>query len=228
MNPHEQETHVMKANRHAVNHALRVAALVGACTALPVGAAGPIPGVNVTVTNSPSDPVPVTGAVTGTVSLSAGTGVIVDNPVTDPVRVRSVNDALQPVAVKTSCTTTAIGCGPGVFYQVPAGKRLVIEYASFQACVLPGQATGMRITTEVGGELATHDIDSAPASAGPGSPAWACNTGASSFAARGQQVRLYADPGTFVGVEGSRDSNIGNVSFRMAISGYLVDVPLTP
>jgi hypothetical protein len=219
----------METKRHASPAVLRAAALAIACCALPVVAAGPDPGINVTVTNSASQPVPVTGAVTGTVSLTTGTGVIVDNPVTDPVRVRSVNDALQPIAVTAFCTSQAsIGCSPSVFYQVPAGKRLVIEYASFRVCVLPGQATGMSIRTTVGGNLVTHYLDSAPASAGPGSFNLACNAGASTFAQRGQQVRLYADAGTFVGVEGDRDSPVGSAAFTLAISGYLVDVPLTP
>ena len=197
-------------------------------------AAGPTPGVNVTVTNPPSSPVPVTGSVTGsvtgTVGLTPGTSVMIDSTVADPVRVRNVNDAIQPVQATQTCTTTAIGCG-GTLYTVPSGKRLVIEYASLSVCALPGQSAQLSISTTLGGAAVEHFVNIAPPAAGPGSTSIGCNplvnTG-SSLTAVGQSVRLYADAGTLVGANADRTSNVGDANFTFSISGYLVDVPLTP
>jgi hypothetical protein len=197
-----------------------------------VGAAGPDPGINVIVNNSPANPVPVTGSVTGsitgTVGLTPGTSVLIDNTVGDPVRVRNVNDANQPVQAQASCLTTALGCLPTI-YTVPAGKRLVIEYASMRVCILPGQSATLEIATTVGGQSASHYLNGTPPAAGPGTVAIGCNSGTpSSEVATGQQVRIYADAGTGVVVTGSRNGNVGTASFHFSISGYLVDVPLTP
>jgi hypothetical protein len=187
--------------------------------------AGPQP-TSVTVVNTPLP-------VTGTVQLPSGTSVRIDNTVTDPVRVRNVNDALQPVQVTANCATDpdfgTLGCGPGTFYTVPAGKRLVIEYASMDiGCILPGQAVTLAITTTTNGVDATH-FAMAPAAAGPGVTAIACNLpSASSITAVGQVVRLYADAGTFVSVAANRNSNVGQMDATISISGYLMDVPLTP
>jgi hypothetical protein len=72
-------------------------------------------------------PLPVTGSisssVTGTVSLASGASVRVDNTVSDPVRVRNVNDAIQPFQAEHdcvipagkpggSCSVTIFGSGP--------------------------------------------------------------------------------------------------------------------
>jgi hypothetical protein len=125
-------------------------------------AAGPDPGINVTVTNTAAKPVPVTGAITGsitgTVGLAPGSSVLIDNTVGDPVRTRNVNDAIQPVQAKAQCSTDTLGCLPTI-YTVPAGKRLVIEYASMSACILPGQAAALSISTIVAGTLATHYLN---------------------------------------------------------------------
>lgn len=140
-----------------------------------------------------------------------------------------MNDAIQPVQASiTSCNSPTIGCGPATIYTVPAGKRLVIEYASMSACMLQGQSATLTIFTTVNSGFVGHLVNVAPA-AGPGTPNIGCNSpAASSITAVGQQVRLYADPGTTVGVEGLRNSNTGTVDFSFSISGYLVDVPLTP
>jgi len=91
------------------------------------------PGPKVTI-ESPI-PLPVTGSVnstvTGTVGLASGASVRVNNTVTDPVRVRNVNDAIQPFQANASCNGTG-GCDATIF-NVPAGKRAVIEYFSGDA-----------------------------------------------------------------------------------------------
>ena len=212
---------------------LGVLAMLGTVEA--AAAAGPPGGVQVDVVNTP---LPVTGSVSGTiglapgtaVGLAPGTSVQIDNTVGNPVRVRNVNDAIQPVQVTQTCTTTAIGCG-GTIYTVPAGKRLVVEYASMSVCSLPGQSAQLSISTTIGGAAVEHFVSIAPPAAGPGSNSIGCNplvsTG-SSLTAVGQPVRLYADAGTLVGANADRTSNTGNATFTFSISGYLVDVPLTP
>ena len=210
-----------------VSHLL-VAAFVTACwTTVSLAQQGP-PTRDVNVANTP---LPVTGslAVQGAVTLAPGTSVNVNSSVQNPVRVRSVNDAIQPVQVSTTCSTSALGCLPNI-YTVPVNKRLVIEYASMNVCVLPGQSAQFSISTSVGGTSATHYLNTAPPAASPGSSAIGCNSAAaSSTTAVGQQIRLYADPGTTVTVEGARANGVnGNQAFSFSISGYLVDVPLTP
>ena len=116
---------------------------------------------SVLIVNPPSKPVPVTGSVTGTVTgtvglapgtsvgLTPGTSVMIDSTVGDPVRVRNVNDAIQPAQAAITCISPSltIGCGPVEIYTVPAGKRLVIEYASMSACMLPGQTATLTVST---------------------------------------------------------------------------------
>ena len=198
-----------------------------------VGAAGPDTGINVNVVNTPANPVPVTGSVTGTVTgtvgLAPGTSILIDNTVGDPVRVRNVNDALQPVQFTGSCRTEAfINCGPAGFH-VPAGKRLIIEYASLVVCAFPGQTTTLLLLTTVNGVNAEHAVGTTPAAAPPGSTAFGCNgASASAQTSIAKQVRLYADPGTIVGFNGERSNQTGNQTLTFTMSGYLVDVPLTP
>ena len=197
----------------------------------------PSPDTPVSVTNTSANPVPVTGSVnvsgsvtgtvTGTVGLEPGASVMIDSTVGDPVRVRNVNDAIQPVQVSTTCLTSTLGCLPTI-YTVPAGKRLVIEYASLGVCILPGQSATLNIATTTSGQSANHYLNGTPPAAGPGTAAIGCNSGPSSFVATGQQVKIYADAGTGVVVTGDRNSTDGSANFHFSISGYLVDVPLTP
>jgi hypothetical protein len=83
------------------------------------GGAGP------TVTIGAPLPLPVTGSVsstvTGTVGLVSGASVRVNNTVTDPVRVRNVNDAIQPFQASTSCSSSANFCN-SIIFSVPVGS----------------------------------------------------------------------------------------------------------
>lgn len=176
-------------------------------------------------------PVPVTGntTVSGTVSLASGATVLVGNTVGNPVRVRNVNDGIQPFQFHATCTSPAgiLGCSP-FGPPVAPGKRLVIEYVSLEACMAPGQATVVHVQTTVSGVLISHSLPLTPVAPGPGT-LFACNLPTtSSTTAMGQQVRLYADPGTTVGLDAFRTSNAGIALFDISISGYLQDVPLAP
>jgi len=199
-------------------------------------AAGPPAGLDVNVTNGPTNPVPVTGtmtgSVTGTVGLSPDASVFVNNPPSDPVLVRSVNDAIQPVQATTKgCLTDRIGCAQ-ILYRVPAGKRLVIEYASMRTCALPGTTVLFSIGTQVGGVFANHHFNVTPPASALGAtpiqPLVDCNAVPSSLVSVGQQVRLYSDAGSVVTAEAGRTPIIGKMDADFTFSGYLVDVPLSP
>jgi hypothetical protein len=171
-------------------------------------------------------PVPVTGntTVSGTVSLASGATVQVGNTVSNPVRVRDVNDGIQPFQFRVRCTSTvgSVECVPFGPLVAP-GKRLVIEYASLEACMLPGQAAVLEVGTTLSGVFVPHALPLTPVAPGRGSTIIECNSPlASSETAIGQQVRLYADPGTSVGLDARRTSATGSASFSISISGYLV------
>src|SRR6516165_5539786 len=127
-------------------------ALMIACLA--TGSRADPPTKDVNISNSP---LPVTGSV----SLAPGATVNVNSSAANPVRVRSVNDAIQPVAASASCTSPSntIGCGPATIYTVPTGKRLVIEYASMDACVLPGQTVELSVYTTLDSKFTRHYVN---------------------------------------------------------------------
>jgi len=161
-------------------------------------------------------PLPVTGSVTstvtGTVGLASGASVRVNNTVTDPVRVRNVNDAIQPFQATTGCNSPAVHCTATLF-NVPAGKRAVIEYFSGALSVGTGQVAAMALT--FGTPPVSHFVpQTSPELFGGFGTSW------------GQQLRLYADSGPITAFGGG--SGTGAVSFAFSISGYLVDVPFAP
>jgi hypothetical protein len=104
-------------------------------------------------------------------------------------------------------------CSP--LTNVPAGKRLVIEYISGKA-TLPAAEQKMRsfsIRTTINGNLVYHYV--VPTA-----------TGIFNEYVAGQQVRLYADANTLPHICVSRGNpNDGVVSVQASISGYLVDMP---
>jgi hypothetical protein len=165
-------------------------------------------------------PVPVTGSVTstvtGTVGLASGASVSVNNTVTDPVRVRNVNDAVQPFQGAGACTVPAHAatiCHQNIFF-VPTGKRAVIEYFSGQANNISVGQVNPLITTTVGSFEVNHSLPVTPAQ--------------SPFPSWGQQVRLYADSGTYIKGFASIDLQSADILVTFSVSGYLVDVPFTP
>jgi hypothetical protein len=164
-------------------------------------------------------PLPVTGSVTstvtgpvgvtGTVGLASGASVQVNNTVRDPVRVRNVNDAIQPFQATAECNGP-VNCTAAIF-SVPAGKRAVIEYFSGSANVGPGATAAPALL--IGTVQHSVPLTSPQPAFGFLVTAW------------GQQVRLYADSGLITGIGAGSGSNI---TIRFNISGYLVDVPFAP
>jgi hypothetical protein len=167
-------------------------------------------------------PLPVTGSVTGTVTgnvgvtgtvgLASGASVHVNNTLTDPVRVRNVNDAIQPFQVTVSCLVPASACSAGG-YTVPMGKRAVIEYVSGKANGSGSFDVAPSLQTMTGGVTVEHELTSSTAPRGTST--W------------GQQLRLYADPGSSINPSVFTNPST-NANFTFTISGYLVDVPFAP
>ncbi len=124
-----------------------------------------------------------------------------------PALVRNVDEgALQPFQINlfpysTSSNTKA------VYYQVPAGQRLVIEYYSGQAQDLSGGAAGMTLSTTVGGNTVSYIV----------------YVNKNDTNAVNQTTRIYADPGTFV--QAFAFNSGATCGATLSLSGYLVNIP---
>jgi hypothetical protein len=164
----------------------------------PTGQGGPSGGgtSNVVVTNSPAQPVPVK---------------------------EQNNPAFQPFQWNSSGVIATGSDRVDFVFQVPAGKRLVIEQISGQADVVSSLGTVPRLLVGTVGAFGNAS-------------AWVPMTyvgndpGLSPSVYGIQQLRMYADVGTKVGVEVQRSvdsggSYSGHVNFSVAVTGYLVDVP---
>jgi hypothetical protein len=145
--------------------------------------------------------------------------VNIDNFPQGTLLVRDVdNPAIQPVNAAGHCSTGAVAdCGATVF-DVPEGKRLVIEYVSVETR-LPheGFVTFSRISVS-GSSGGTQWLTMAP----PAADVSVIDSVHRGRATIGQQIRLYAGPGATVSGYGVAFSS-SEIFFR--ISGHLVDVP---
>jgi hypothetical protein len=108
--------------------------------------------------------------------------------------------------------------GVGTLYTVPAGKRLVVEHVS-AACGLPlGQHLGfVSITT-----TPTQNADPVAHYLTPliiGDPASSGDFAAST------PMRLYAHPGTTVGVQAYRPGSFDHAVCKISMTGFLVNLP---
>ena len=158
---------------------------------------------NVSVTNTP------------TVSLAPGAVVTVGNSAAAPVPV--IIGGQQPFQASTF-TVHPNGTNVNTMNvaTVPAGKRLVIEFISVSAQVPPGQHLELAtVQTLAGGHGAAHQllIHAQPDAV----------IGDDIYRAV-QELRLYADPGTSVQVLVRRNSGLGEATFGVTISGYLVNL----
>jgi len=173
-------------------------------------------------------PLPVTGTVnasqsgvwnvglqgTPNVNVANVPGVLVGNSKTNAVWIRDANEAGQPAHANVSFVLNdGISVSSQVhIYLVPAGKVLVLEYASV-SCFLPaGQAILAYIITAAG-LLENYPMTLSPPSLGPGN-----------FTSVGSSLRLYADPSTHVSMVVSRTNSVGFGSCTAVISGHLVDL----
>jgi hypothetical protein len=166
--------------------------------------------------------------LTGSYSAHAGGGPdVCINPTCNAVQV--ANAASNPVAVteidrpekRAFQATVTVTLNQGFegqngFVPVPAGKRLVIEFASARGNVPAGQTMVFMIVTNLNGEN-NGEFHHLPTTQ-------QFTSGNTAQFIMGEQVRIYADSG-FAMLRADRNSPDGTASFIFTISGYLIDVP---
>ena len=181
---------------------------------------GPQGGPAVTVVNTPENPVPVTGSLTGSVTVTNSPEVKVINEVT----VRSADSAGRHAVTIQFSTNSTSGSGfqfwsKNIIYTVPDGKRLVIEDFDAQAFITPAANTGgFRGELFISGS-GTHPFGNTT------SPV-VCTLTQTCFALS-RLSRVYADAGSTVSVSFSGNlAASGGIHFvNGTINGYLVDLP---
>ena len=204
--------------------AIGLAALVAALSlAGPPPSSAVPPAHDVTVVNTPAQPVPTSAQGTTLVAGSVGidpANNTVQLSSTSPLSIRDVdNPAFQPFQ-KTALLTQSPGTNASslTIATVPAGKRLVIEFISASGQVPPGQHVEswpvMTVAPPTGGAQHELLVNAQPPAV----------IGDALFRAS-QQVRLYADSGSTVQTIIRRNSGAGSATYLMTVSGYLVDVP---
>ena len=136
-------------------------------------------------------------------------------------------------ANQTGCSDPGVGsCTIGLF-QVPTGKRLVLEYVSMNACMHPGQVATVLIsvsssspTCAVGTSCPVQRVyyltQSPPAVASDVSSL--CPAQGSAMTSVAQSVRIYANAGQII-VAGAllNTPDTGGANYVFGLSGYLVD-----
>lgn len=161
---------------------------------------------DVIVVNTPAKPVPVTGtvAVTGTSAVEV------------------VNDALYEPYVKTAFFELVDGTALGeVAFDVPDGKRLILETVAVQAAVPSGQKVRVSLQAQVAPSLNPYVLGFLPVqSPGPilGYEYYIAN----------QPFKLRQNPmigsNAEIKVSMLRDSSVGDATLLATIYGYLVDL----
>jgi hypothetical protein len=179
-----------------------------------------------TVTIDPAQlPLPVTGnsTVSGTVSATQSgpwNVGISGNSVANPLQIRDVDrPGNQPAMGGDQCIASGSRCNFDSLYTVPAGKRLVVEYASASGLLPAGQHFSCFFFPHEGtnfGQIALS-LPSSPASTSSGTVV--------PEAVTAQAMRFYADQSTTLDAGCSRDSDSGAAVFDLHFSGYLVNVP---
>jgi len=143
--------------------------------------------------------------------------VRVASDVTNPVVVTE-RDTFERHAFQTTVTVTIDQgfVGQNGFVTVPAGKRLVVEYASARGFVPAGQNMVFSIDTNLNGENVSefHHVPSTQQ----------FTSGNTAHFIAGGQVRIYADSGSVI-LRCDRDNANGTGTFIFTISGHLLDVP---
>lgn len=183
---------------------------------------------NVNVLNSPnvfakqSGPWTVLANQSGTwnVSLVGANTVEVSNSSSSPLYVRDVdNPAQQPFQRELDAHFSPGSSSASDSLTVPAGKRLVIEFAAETVNLPAGQHMWVRIQTTANGS--TNQFTLTP------SFLCACGADSSDFLAGNQELHLYADPGTTVSIVANLLVSTANTNTGadVVMSGHYVNVP---
>jgi hypothetical protein len=140
-------------------------------------------------------------------------------PVTGKVKAKLTAER-QPFQRDVSITVPAGQLTHATSFTVPAGKRLVLEYASGFVGVSVSELVRVNVDTTVGADRVRHTI--APSVYRREFPP---DVQADFMMTFGQPLKVYADPGSTVLVMASRSENgwITPTTFSLALSGYLVD-----
>ncbi|MDQ3668380.1 MAG: hypothetical protein M3410_17755 [Acidobacteriota bacterium] len=163
----------------------------------------------VLVVNTPSEPVPVTGSITGDVNV-ANTVRVSDAP-------RQIfNSLVQVVLPDGSQAATE------ELVTVPPGKQLVVTYAS-AAIDLPNLPTEQKVV------LLRIEADSTSPTKGFAHQLVPVATGSFLFAlshtAASEPLHMYLNPGTVLDFTIIRNSVVGIGQAQVSVSGYFVDAP---
>jgi hypothetical protein len=149
----------------------------------------------------------------------AAKDVVVTNTPANPVPVRNVDEgSRQPFQRPFSVNLAPTESFGEATFTVPAGKRIVVEYASLRASLPPGQTVFVNIVTTTAGQSAFHPVLISDQGM----------YGVLHLVGASHQTRIYADPGTTITVQFGRDPSAGapgGANFFMTLSGYRVDVP---
>jgi hypothetical protein len=154
--------------------------------------------------------------------------VVITNIEADPVPVVVTNGGgavAQPVQISDflSICNGCLAAGKSSIYDVPSGKRLVVEYVSVRFSGLDSDdSADISLWTEVGGNNAEHYLGVAEPQG-----RLTFDLFASEYQFISKQVRFYADPDTSIGMQVKRvKRNYGNaVDVWITISGYISDIP---
>jgi hypothetical protein len=180
---------------------------------------GPPSGLNVNVVNTP---LPVTGSVTGTVTLAPGTAVeaTVVNPANMPTLTSSIDDrgrVAYQSTITQACDATTHFC-TFTFPPVPSSHRLVINHISGDVRYQSNaNHTIVFLNTSTGGLVGRQFYQFFPPVLG----------GETVF---DQSVLVYFDGGTAfeVNVEDLSGAFVGSGSQIMTVTGYLLDCTAAP
>lgn len=135
-----------------------------------------------------------------------------------PLAVVSDTTALDPFQVELDFSIADGSAGGNDSFTVPAGKRLVIDYASASISLPQGQRIDFIqvLTGSAAGPtvIVGHYL----------TPVFVTDDNTNSEFAASQELRLYADPSTTVEVKFARNSLTGPGSASITISGHLVNL----
>jgi hypothetical protein len=164
--------------------------------------------LNVNVTNTP---LPVTGTVSGAVTITNQPNVFVTNTPANPVPVVSVASARTPFQARASCFgqpgISGIAQCDVTFDAVPAGKRVIVEHVTGEMRLTPGAKLVQMQGT--GGWFAPKFVGLVP---GPfARDHWALN----------EKVLDFLDAGRAPGHQALVTG--GEINMNVTIAGYLVN-----
>ena len=124
------------------------------------------------------------------------------------------NPARHPFAREVSCSIASGSKNCSTSFAVDAGKELVIETISAHAAIpIGGRAFGIISTTTGGTNLSSVQLPMTFQASYAGTVDEYVGT---------QSLRLYADPGSAVNLEGA-EQPVGSATFVFDVSGYTVD-----